>query len=198
VTDDRRRGAGPKRAVELKPALAGYTVAIIAGDRLGATGGVNADAAVLVAVTRASEVCIGIVCTGIVLASTDLGAAPRRLTALFANLSAEIMSRFTATLAIVGPELPDTQPVRRDSSAGSSPSTRSLINRLGNPRACAIIRRYCKGRWTACSLSWWSGRAVANQLVLLAHDAARQEAAVILQSLPEELRSPQEHREPAR
>jgi hypothetical protein len=43
---------------------------------------VNADAAFLLAVTRASEVCIGIVCAGIVLAGTDLGAAPRRLAAL--------------------------------------------------------------------------------------------------------------------
>jgi Fusaric acid resistance protein family len=52
-------------------ALAGYTVAIVAGDLLGATGGVNADAAFLVAVTRASEVCIGIVSAGVVLAVAD-------------------------------------------------------------------------------------------------------------------------------
>jgi uncharacterized membrane protein YccC len=57
-------------------ALAGYTVAIIAGELLGTTGGVNADAAFLVAVTRASEVCIGIVCAGVVLAGTDLGGTP--------------------------------------------------------------------------------------------------------------------------
>src|SRR5712691_9451005 len=53
-------------------ALAGYTAAIIASDQLGATGGVNGEAFTL-AVTRASEICIGIVCAGIVLATTDLG-----------------------------------------------------------------------------------------------------------------------------
>src|SRR5262249_15135644 len=51
-------------------ALAGYTAAIITSDQLGATGGLNGDAFML-AVTRASEICIGIVCAGIVLAGTD-------------------------------------------------------------------------------------------------------------------------------
>jgi hypothetical protein len=59
-------------------ALAGYTVAIIASDQLGTTGGPNGQAFML-AVTRASEICIGIVCAGIVLAGPDLGGARRRL-----------------------------------------------------------------------------------------------------------------------
>ena len=57
-------------------ALAGYTAAIVAGDLLGATGGVNADAAFLLAISRGSEIIIGIVCAGVVLAATDLGDAP--------------------------------------------------------------------------------------------------------------------------
>src|ERR1700745_46647 len=48
-------------------ALAGYTAAIIASDQLGATGGANTDVFML-AVWRASEICIGIVCAGVVLA----------------------------------------------------------------------------------------------------------------------------------
>src|SRR5258708_23977082 len=93
-------------------ALAGYTAAIIASDQLGATGGVNGQAFML-AVNRASEICIGIVCAGIVLAGTDFGGGPRRLAALFAALSAEIAGRFTGSLSLAGPELPDTQPMRR-------------------------------------------------------------------------------------
>src|ERR1700676_3726560 len=58
-------------------ALAGYTAAIIAADNLGATGGASPDV-FLLAVTRASEICIGIACAGIVLAGTDLGGAERR------------------------------------------------------------------------------------------------------------------------
>src|SRR5467141_913968 len=94
-------------------ALAGYTVAIIASDQLGATGGPNGQAFML-AVFRASEICIGIVCAGVVLAGTDLGGARRRVAMLLAAISAEIAGRFTGTLALAGPNLPETQPVRRE------------------------------------------------------------------------------------
>ena len=40
--------------------------------------------------------------------------AQRRLAALFAALSVEITGRFTGMLALAGPELPETQPVRRE------------------------------------------------------------------------------------
>jgi uncharacterized membrane protein YccC len=87
-------------------ALAGYTAAIIASDELGAVGGTNGEAFTL-AITRVSEIWIGIVCAGIVLAGTDFGGAPRRLTALFEALSAEIVRRFTSTLALTTSALSD-------------------------------------------------------------------------------------------
>src|ERR1700685_2831149 len=70
-------------------ALAGYTAAIIASDQLGATGGLNGPALML-AITRVSEIWIGIVCAGIVLAGTDFGGAKRRLAVMFAELLAEV------------------------------------------------------------------------------------------------------------
>ena len=69
-------------------ALAGYTTVIVAADTLGATGGPNTDVFML-AVMRASEICIGIVSAGIVLAGTDLGGARRRLAGLVAARGAE-------------------------------------------------------------------------------------------------------------
>jgi len=104
-------------------ALAGSTAAIIASDQLGATGGVNGEAFML-AVSRASEICIGIVCAGIVFAGTDLGAARRRLARLCASISAEIAGRFADTLSRAGPELVDTQPIRRGLTRRSSLLTR--------------------------------------------------------------------------
>src|ERR1700737_1788265 len=95
-------------------ALAGYTAAIIAADELGATGGPNADTVFLLAVYRASEICIGIVSAGVVLAGTDFGGARRQLAALFAALSGEITGRVTGMLALAGPEMPETQPIRRE------------------------------------------------------------------------------------
>jgi uncharacterized membrane protein YccC len=50
-------------------ALAGLTVAVIASDELGAVGGANNDV-FMFAVARGSEICIGIICAGVVLAST--------------------------------------------------------------------------------------------------------------------------------
>jgi hypothetical protein len=59
-------------------ALSGYTALIIASDQLGATGGLNGEAFTL-AITRVTEIGIGIVSAGLVVAGTDLG---RRLLAL--------------------------------------------------------------------------------------------------------------------
>src|SRR5258707_452281 len=94
-------------------ALAGYTAAIIAADTLGATGGPSADVFML-AVTRASEICIGIVCAGVVLAGTDLGGARWRLAGSFAELAAEIAGRFAGMLTPTGRQQPDPQSRRRE------------------------------------------------------------------------------------
>jgi uncharacterized membrane protein YccC len=55
-------------------ALAGYTAGIITSDQLGAAGGLNGHAFTL-ALTHVTEICIGIVSAGIILAGSDLGAA---------------------------------------------------------------------------------------------------------------------------
>ena len=91
-------------------ALAGYTAAIIAGDQLGAVGGVNGQAFTL-AIARVSEIWIGIVCAGIVLAGTDFGGAQRRLAKLLAELAGDIATRFTSTLRRGNPE---GQTIRRE------------------------------------------------------------------------------------
>src|SRR6266446_1582881 len=94
-------------------AIVGYTAAIIAADNLGATGGASSDV-FLLAVTRASEICIGIACAGIVLAGTDLGGAQRRLAESFADLAAEIIGRFGRMLALAEAQLQDTKAERRE------------------------------------------------------------------------------------
>lgn len=104
---------GLRNFASYSASLAGYTAAIIAAENLGATGGPSPDIFML-AVTRASEICIGIVCAGIVLAGTDLGGAQRRLAASFADLAAAIAGEFTRMLALTGQHLPDTQPERRE------------------------------------------------------------------------------------
>jgi len=178
-------------------ALAGYTVAIIASDQLGATGGPNGQAFML-AVFRASEICIGIVCAGVVLAGTDFGGAPRRVATLFAAISAEISGRFTNTLALAGPDLPDTQPVRRElvrqvialDPVIAEPLAESSQLRYHSP----VLQRAVDGLLAA--LAGW--RTVASHLVRVSRDQARQEAGAVLQAVPQELRSASVQGEPAR
>ena len=102
-----------RNSLALAAQLAGITAAIIASSQLGETGGANGDAFVL-AVIRCTEICIGIVSAGVVLVGTDFGSAQRRLAALIAEISTVVMRRFVGTLALAGPELPETQRVRRE------------------------------------------------------------------------------------
>ena len=169
-------------------ALAGYTAAIIAADTLGATGGASSDV-FLLAIWRATEICIGIVCAGIVLAATDLGGADRRLAALFANLGAEITSQFTRMLALAGPDLPDTQAQRREFTGrviALDPAVDQAIGesnqvRYHSPRVQAAVHGLFR------ALDGWRG--VAVHLRRLPEDTGRKQAETILSSIPAELRS---------
>ena len=169
-------------------ALSGITVAIIAGDLLGSVGGVDANAAFQLAVDRASEICIGIVCAGIVLAGTDFGGAQFRLAEQLADLSAAIVAGVSSTLATGGRHFADTQLIRRgfirrvvaldpviDQTLGESAEIR-----YHSP----VLQNAVDGLFTA--LSGW--RAIAEVLVAPARDTG-QEAALVLENLPPELRS---------
>jgi uncharacterized membrane protein YccC len=167
-------------------ALAGYTAVILASDLLGATGGAKGEVFTL-AVTRVSEICIGIVCAGIVLAGTDFGRARQRLAAQLAAISAEITGGLSAMLA--APVGQETRSIRRDlirrviaidpvidEAIGE---TSDLRYRLGGLHAAL------EGLFAA--LSGW--RMVANHLELLPNNQQRQEADAVLRSLSWEVRS---------
>ncbi len=178
-------------------ALAGYTAAIIATDQLGATGGLNG-AAFNLAVTRASEISIGIVCAGVVLAATDFGSARHRLAALFAAISAEIAERFAATLTLSGAELDATRPGRRElirRVAALAPVIDEAFGESSQLRYhSAVIQRALDGLFTA--LAAW--RVTAVHLALLSADTAARETAPIRQSLSAVLLSAAWLHEPTR
>jgi uncharacterized membrane protein YccC len=172
-------------------ALAGYTAAIIAADNLGATGGASSDV-FLLAVTRASEICIGIACAGIVLAGTDLGGAQRRLAESFANLAAEIMGRFIRMLDLAEPQPPDTKAERREFVRRVITLDPVIDQALGES---SHMRYHSPKLQTAIyglfrALDGWRG--VATHLSRLSEAARRQGADIILRSLPAELRSTSE------
>jgi uncharacterized membrane protein YccC len=167
-------------------ALAGYTAVIILGGQLGLVGGLSGQA-FTPAVWRATEIIIGIVSAGIVLAGTDLGASRRRLALLFAGLSAQVaaglLGAFRAT--------PDQQ-------AGSRLVRRALIQRataletvtdqaLGETTALRLHPRTLNeaGDGVFAALSAW--RAIATHLERAGDDEA--ERAAVLEAIPEGLRS---------
>jgi len=168
-------------------ALAGFTAAIIAADTLGATGGASTEVFML-AVWRASEICIGIVCAGLVLALTDFGAAQQQLAASFAALAAEITGRFVGMLAS-GPGQPDTQPHRRELTRrviALDPTIDQTIGESSQLRYHSpILQTAVHGLFMA--LDGW--RVVATHLRRLPDDTARQGAETLLSSFPPELRS---------
>jgi uncharacterized membrane protein YccC len=176
-------------------ALAGYTAAIIASDELGATGGTNG-LAFTFALARVTEIWIGIVCAGFVLAGTDFGNAPRRLAARLAGLSADIASRFGSALALAGSTSSDMQPVRRElvrQVIALDPMIDQAIGESSMLRyRSPVLRAAIDGLFEA--LAGWS--AVVWRLGRLSDDAARQEADAVLRSVPEKLRSAPSQDEP--
>ena len=178
-------------------ALAGYTAAIIASDELGATGGPDAQAFML-AVDRASDICIGIVCAGVVLALTDFGGARRRLALQLASLSAEIIGRFAGALAASGPERPDTQPLRRElirQVIALDPAIDQAIGESSQLRYNSpLLQRAVDGLFGA--LAGW--RAVANHLERLSRDRQTQQEEVgeVLQRIPLKLQAGPDYGDP--
>jgi uncharacterized membrane protein YccC len=177
--------------------LAGYTAAIVTADNLGATGGASPDV-FLLAVTRASEICIGIVCAGIVLAGTDLGGARRRLAGSVADLAAEIMVRFKRMFSTAGPQLPDTQAERRElvrRAVALDPIVDQALGESSHIRYHAwTLQTAIHGLFRA--LDGWRG--AATHLSRLPEELERQQADTILRSVPSELRSAPDQDAPTR
>jgi uncharacterized membrane protein YccC len=169
-------------------ALAGITAAIIASDELGAVGGASGDVFVL-AVARASEICIGITCAGVVLAGTDFGGARQRLALQLATISAEIVGGLVRTFSLVGPEQSTTRPVRRDLTRRVSALDPVIDEALGES---SDLRPHSPTLQAAteglvAALSGW--RTAAFHLELSQGHHARREANIVVENIPMELRS---------
>jgi uncharacterized membrane protein YccC len=171
-------------------ALAGYTAAIIAADTLGATGGPDSQV-FMIAVWRASEISIGIVCAGAVLAGTDLGGAERRLADAFVELTVRIADGFTRMLAMAGPQLPDTQTERRELARRVGALDPMIDQALGES---GHARYQASTLWAATyglirALDGWRGVATH-----LSRSRDGRGVATILRGIPSELRSADEPR----
>jgi uncharacterized membrane protein YccC len=169
-------------------ALAGYTAAIIAADELGNFGGTDGQVFML-ALTRATEICIGIVAAGIVLAGTDFGSARRRLTAQFAGALAEVAEGFFRTLTLPAASQSATRDGRRglvQRVTALDTVTDEAIGESSEIKArSGVLQDALDGLFIA--LAGWS--IIANHLERLPDEKGREDAAVVLKCIPPGLQS---------
>src|SRR5580692_8399564 len=157
-----------------------------------ATGGPDGGA-FMFAITRASEICIGIVSAGVILAATDFGGARRRLATLFSGISSEISGRFTRTLAMAETDFHDTQRVRRELARRVIALDPIIDEAFGESSQLRyhspVLQAAVDGLFAALS-SW---RAVSVHLRSLSAARAQRGAHAVLERVPEELRSATEN-----
>ena len=178
-------------------ALAGFTAVIIASDELGAFGGTNGQVFTLT-VSRASEICIGIVCSTVVMGLTDLGHARRALETRLAKVSSDIMHAYLGELKLAGPNMPDLHETRRELLRQVVALDPAIDVAIGESAELlfhsAVLQRAVDGLIAA--LTGW--RAGARQLFFgLRPEEARQDAQSVLRAIPEELLSAAEQNDTA-
>jgi uncharacterized membrane protein YccC len=159
--------------------LAGYTLIIVVSTSIA-----TPDQVFEIAIRRASEICVGIVCATLVVALTDLGDSPRRLSALLSQLITETAGHLADVLAkgaardAGGPEMRRTLIARTaaldpiiDQAAGEAPE---LLHRR------SVLHDALNGLFAALS----GARIVETHLRTLAAADARQTAQIVLDRLP--------------
>ena len=165
-------------------ALSGYTAAIIAADELGAVGGTDGHV-LLTAVARATEIGIGIVAAGIVLAGTDFGSARRRLTEQIAATLARIGAGFIRALS--GETEEASREVRRSLLRSVSELYAVADEAVGESSEIRyrspVLRDALDGLFA--SVGGWN--AIANHVQHLPRDRAREDTHAILELIPPEL-----------
>jgi len=170
-------------------ALASTTAIIIACDTLGVTGGPDGQTFIL-AVTRAAEICIGIVSAGLILAATDFGGARRRLSAQFAALLSDIQGGIARTLNTPAAQPGDLQSIRRELIArvvSLDPIVDQAIGESSEIRYhSATMARASEGLFDA--LVGW--QAIANHLVRLPLKLANEQASEAARLVPRDLTAP--------
>jgi uncharacterized membrane protein YccC len=146
------------------------------------------------AVTRTSEICIGIVCAGIVLAMTDFGSARRRLARTFAALGAEIAAGLARTLSMIEVDHSQMRSVRRGLIARTVSLSPVIDEAIGETTDLRYRSQALQGAVDGLFSGLLGWRTVANCLERMPPDESCREGAVILQSLPRELLAPCEER----
>ncbi len=170
-------------------ALSGYTAAIIAIDVLGPVGSTNG-VVFMFAIDRAIEICIGIVCAGVVLALTDLGHSRRKLAAESAAISSAVMDGFRDCFSTASGNLDQFRGLRREllrRVIALYPMVDAAIGEASDLRyRSKVLQRAVAGLMETVS-AW---RKVAFAIALNGDSATAREANAIHDLLPQARLSP--------
>src|SRR5271165_351418 len=170
-------------------ALSGYTAAILASDVLGPVGSTGGDVTFL-AINRAIEICMGILCAGVVLALTDLGHSRRKLAAELASLSTAIMDGFADCFLTASSDLTQFQGLRRDllrRVTTLDPTIDAAIGEASDLRyRSPVLKRAVSG--LVETISAW--RKAAYEIALNRSPATERDARAVYNELPRDRLSP--------
>jgi uncharacterized membrane protein YccC len=170
-------------------ALSGYTAAILAIDVLGPVGASGGSVTIL-AINRVIEICLGIVCAGIVLALTDLGHSRRRLAAELASLSMVILDGFADCFVTARSSVEQFRALRRDllrRVIALDPMIDAAIGEASDLRyRSPVSQRAVSGLLE--TISAW--RKVAYEIELSGNAVTQSEARAVHEKLPRERLSP--------
>ncbi len=170
-------------------ALSGYTAAILASDVLGPVGTTGGDVTFL-AINRAIEICMGILCAGVILALTDLGHSRRKLAAELASLSTAIMDGFADCFLTASSDLTQFQGLRRDllrRIIALDPTIDAAIGEASDLRyRSPVLQRAVSG--LVETISAW--RKAAYEIALTRNPATERAARAVYSELPRDRLSP--------
>jgi uncharacterized membrane protein YccC len=170
-------------------ALSGYTAAILASDVLGPVGTSGGDVTFL-AINRAIEICMGILCAGVILALTDLGHSRRKLAAELASLSTAIMDGFADCFLTASSDFTQFQGLRRDllrRIIALDPTIDAAIGEASDLRyRSPVLQRAVSGLVEIIS-AW---RKAAYEIALNRNPTTERDARAVYSELPRDRLSP--------
>jgi uncharacterized membrane protein YccC len=142
----------------------------------------------LLAINRASEICIGIVCAGVVLAGTDFGTARRRLSVQFASITAAVSNGFFRSFGKRGAELAQTRPIRRGLIRNAAALGTTIDEVIGESTELRYRSRALQSAVDGLFSALTGWRVIAYHLEQSAK-TSRRETDDIVRKLPVELAS---------
>jgi uncharacterized membrane protein YccC len=144
----------------------------------------------MLAVIRASEIWIGILCAGAILALTDFGGAEERLAGMFAAVSTEIAARFGTTLRLAGSDSRDAQqPARRELIRQVTALNSMIDEAIGESSTIRYHSPVLRGAIDGLFASLAAWHSIAARLIKIPPEVADEESNAVLGCIPEEMRS---------